>query len=114
MDWRHMQELRDAGGAVFSELKNLCVWNKSNAGMGAFYRSKHELVFVFKVGTAPHTNNFGLGEIGRPRTNVSDYPGVSSLAQDPSRGLARIGSAMQARISPSAPGSGQEANQVFI
>ncbi|MEQ1955913.1 DNA methyltransferase [Mesorhizobium sp. CN2-181] len=79
MDWRHMRELLDAGEAVFSELKNLCVWNKTNGGMGSFYRSKHELVFVFKVGTEAHTNSFGLGETGRYRTNVWDYPGISSL-----------------------------------
>jgi hypothetical protein len=54
MDWRHADELSAAGKVVFTELKNLCVWNKSNAGMGSFYRSKHELVFVFKKGTAPH------------------------------------------------------------
>lgn len=47
--------------------------------MGAFYRSKHELVFVFKQGTAPHTNSFGLGETGRYRTNVWDYAGISSI-----------------------------------
>jgi hypothetical protein len=70
MDWRHMRELLAAGGKVFSELKSLCVWNKTNGGMGSFYRSKHELVFVFKVGTTPHTNSFGLGETGRYRTNV--------------------------------------------
>ncbi|MFD2053579.1 site-specific DNA-methyltransferase [Mesorhizobium calcicola] len=79
MDWRHMRELLDAGQAAFTELKNLCVWNKSNGGMGSFYRSKHELVFVFKIGTAPHTNSFGLGETGRYRTNVWDYAGISSL-----------------------------------
>src|SRR5215207_1885499 len=79
MDWRHMGELLSAGQAVFSELKNLCIWNKTNGGMGSFYRSKHELVFVFKVGTEPHTNSFGLGETGRYRTNVWDYPGISSL-----------------------------------
>ena len=79
MDWRHMRELLDAGEAVFTELKNLCVWNKRNGGMGSFYRSKHELVFVFKVGTAAHTNTFGLGETGRYRTNVWDYAGISSL-----------------------------------
>lgn len=79
MDWRHMREILDAGEAVFSELKNLCVWNKTNGGMGSFYRSKHELVFVFKVGSAPHTNSFGLGETGRYRTNVWDYAGISSL-----------------------------------
>ncbi len=80
MDWRHMGELLEAGSKSFTELKNLCVWNKTNGGMGTFYRSKHELVFVFKVGTAPHTNNFGLGDSGRYRTNVWDYPGVSSLS----------------------------------
>jgi DNA modification methylase len=79
MDWRHMRELLDAGAAVFDELKNLVVWNKTNGGMGAFYRSKHELVFVFKKGTAPHTNSFGLGETGRYRTNVWDYAGISSV-----------------------------------
>jgi DNA modification methylase len=79
MDWRHMRELLDAGDQVFSELKNLCVWNKSNGGMGSFYCSKHELTFVFKLGTAQHTNSFGLGETGRYRTNVWDYAGISSL-----------------------------------
>ena len=79
MDWRHMGELLAAGKAVFSELKNLCVWNKTNGGMGSFYRSKHEMVFVFKVGAAAHVNTFGLGETGRYRTNVWDYPGISSM-----------------------------------
>jgi DNA modification methylase len=79
MDWRHMEELLEASRTVFSELKNLCVWNKNNGGMGSFYRSKHELVFVFKVGNAPHINNFGLGESGRYRTNVWDYPGVNTF-----------------------------------
>ena len=82
MDWRHMGELLKAGQAVFSELKNLCVWNKTNGGMGSFYRSKHELVFVFKVGNAGHTNTFGLGDGGRYRTNVWDYPGVNSGRRD--------------------------------
>ena len=79
MDWRHMAEVGAAGATAFSELKNLCVWNKSNAGMGTFYRSQHELVFVFKHGRAPHLNTFGLGEGGRYRTNVWDYPGLSSF-----------------------------------
>jgi hypothetical protein len=79
MDWRHMGELLSAGQAVFSGLKNLCVWNKTNGGMGSFYRSKHELVFVFKVGTAPHTNTFGLGDTGRYRTNIWDYAGVNTF-----------------------------------
>lgn len=80
MDWRHMGELLEAGAVSFTELKNLCVWNKTNGGMGTFYRSKHELIFAFKIGTAPHTNSFGLGDTGRYRTNVWDYPGVSSMS----------------------------------
>ena len=79
MDWRHLGELIAAGEAVFSELKNVCVWNKTNGGMGTFYRSKHEMVFAFKVGTAPHTNTFGLGDGGRYRTNVWDYAGVNTM-----------------------------------
>ena len=79
MDWRHVGELLAAGQEVFSELKNLCVWNKGAGGMGTFYRSQHELVFAFKVGSGPHTNSFGLGETGRYRTNVWDYPGISSM-----------------------------------
>jgi len=82
MDWRHMRELLDAGEAAFSELKNLCIWNKTNGGMGSFYRSKHELIFVFKVGVAAHTNSFGLGDTGRYRTNVWDYPGISSIGRE--------------------------------
>ena len=79
MDWRHMGEMLAAGGAVYCELKNLCVWNKSNGGMGSFYRSKHELVFVWKSGSAAHINNFELGQYGRHRTNVWDYPGGNSV-----------------------------------
>jgi DNA modification methylase len=79
MDWRHIGELLAAGQAVFTELKNLCVWNKTNGGMGSFYRSKHELIFVFKVGSAAHTNTFGLGDTGRYRTNVWDYAGINTL-----------------------------------
>jgi len=79
MDWRHLGELLAAGQAIFSELKNICVWNKSNAGMGTFYRSKHEFVLAFKVGTAAHINSFGLGDSGRYRTNVWDYAGVNTF-----------------------------------
>ncbi len=88
MDWRHMTELLNAGAQVFSGLKNLCVWNKTNGGMGTFYRSKHELVFVYKVGTAPHINTFGLGDTGRYRTNVWDYAGISSMGSTRGEDLA--------------------------
>ena len=80
MDFRHMTELLTAGSAVYSELKNLCVWAKDTGGMGSLYRSQHELIFVFKYGTEPHTNNVQLGKYGRNRTNVWRYPGVNSFA----------------------------------
>src|SRR6202048_5253436 len=79
MDWRHLPELLKAARPLYAEWKNLLVWNKSNAGQGSFYRSKHELVAVFKYGDAPHINNFGLGAEGRYRSNVLDYPGVNGL-----------------------------------
>lgn len=88
MDWRHMGELLTAGSRIFTEFKNLVVWNKTNGGMGAFYRSKHELIFVFKQGTSQHTNSFGLGETGRYRTNVWDYAGISSIGANRSEELA--------------------------
>ena len=75
MDWRHMREVQAAGVQFYTELKNLAVWKKANGGMGTFYRSQHELVFVYKVGEAALINTFGLGESGRYRTNVWEYPG---------------------------------------
>ena len=79
IDWRHVGELLEAGAEVFDDLKNMCVWVKSNAGQGSFYRSQHELVLVFKHGHAPHLNNFGLGASGRTRSNVWRYAGVNAF-----------------------------------
>ena len=78
MDWRHLPEILAAGEAVFTALKNLVVWVKDNGGMGTFYRSRHELILVFKHGTAPHCNTFELGQHGRYRTNVWEYRGVNT------------------------------------
>ncbi len=75
IDWRHLPDLLHVGLAHYTEWKNLLVWRKANAGQGSFYRSHHELIPVFKVGSAPHINNFGLGAHGRYRTNVLDYAG---------------------------------------
>jgi DNA modification methylase len=81
MDWRHMRELL-AAAKPYSEIKNLCVWSKTNAGMGSLYRSQHELIFVFKNGRAPHINNVELGRFGRNRTNVWRYAGANSFGKD--------------------------------
>lgn len=82
MDWRHMQEVLAAGAKAYSDLLNLVVWAKTNGGMGSFYRSQHELIFVFKAGTGKHLNNIQLGRHGRNRTNVWTYPGMTSNSRE--------------------------------
>ena len=77
MDWRHIKEIMTAA-EVYDQFKNLCVWRKDNAGMGSFYRSQHELIFMFKHGKEPHINNVELGIHGRYRTNVWNYAGVNT------------------------------------
>jgi DNA modification methylase len=79
MDWRHTRELLTAAGKANSEFKNLCVWVKDVAGQGSLYRSRHELIFVFKSGKGAHRNNIQLGQFGRYRTNVWQYRRVNSL-----------------------------------
>jgi ParB-like chromosome segregation protein Spo0J len=70
MDWRHLGEIHAAGRQVYGELKQLIVWAKTNAGQGSFFRSQHELIFVFKNGNGPHQNNVQLGRYGRNRSNL--------------------------------------------
>lgn len=88
MDWRHMGDVEAVGEAVYGDLLNLCIWNKSNAGMGSLYRSKHELVFVYRVGTAQHLNTVELGRHGRNRTNVWDYASVNTFGGSRQQDLA--------------------------
>jgi DNA modification methylase len=81
MDWRSSRVLQEAADPHYSELKNICVWEKDAAGMGSFYRSQHEFVFVYKVGKAPHRNNVQLGRYGRNRSNLWRYPGANSFSR---------------------------------
>ncbi|MET4218175.1 DNA modification methylase [Bradyrhizobium sp. LB14.3] len=85
MDWRHMSETLAAGRSAGCEHMNLCVWVKSNAGMGSLYRSRHELVFVFRNGPEPHLNNIQLGKFGRNRQNVWNYAGSNAFARKGSK-----------------------------
>lgn len=95
MDWRHMDDVSAVGRTLYGDLLNLCVWNKSNAGMGSLYRSKHELVFVYRVGKEPHLNMVELGRHGRNRTNVWDYASVNSM-----RGSRREDLALHPTVKP--------------
>ena len=81
MDWRHLGELLSAGRQVYDSLLNVCVWTKNNGGMGSFYRSQHEMVFVYRNGKGQHRNNVQLGRYGRNRTNVWPYPSVNTLSK---------------------------------
>jgi hypothetical protein len=78
-DWRHAREFLDAGSAVYGKLLNVCVWVKTNAGQGSFYRSQYEQVYVYKCGKGPHINTFELGQNGRSRSNVWRYAGVNAF-----------------------------------
>lgn len=95
MDWRHMDDVSAVGRTLYGDLLNICVWNKSNAGMGSLYRSKHELVFVYRVGKEPHLNMVELGRHGRNRTNVWDYASVNSM-----RGSRREDLALHPTVKP--------------
>lgn len=95
MDWRHVDDVSAVGRGIYGDLLNLCVWNKSNAGMGSLYRSKHELIFVYRVGDAPHLNQVELGRHGRNRTNVWDYASVNSM-----RGSRREDLALHPTVKP--------------
>ena len=86
MDWRHTGEILAAGKHAYDTLLNLCVWAKDKGGMGSFYRSQHELIFVFRNGKASHRNNVQLGKFGRNRTNVWQYPGVNTLSRQGEEG----------------------------
>lgn len=79
MDWRHILELTAAGRHLDLPLANICVWAKTNAGMGGLYRNQHELIAVFKAGSAPHRNNVELGRFGRNRSNLWTYAGMTSF-----------------------------------
>jgi DNA modification methylase len=88
IDWRHIREMLDAAEGVYEQFKQTIVWDKGVGGQGAFYRSQHELICVFKAGKGRHINNFLLGEKGRYRTNVVKYPGANTFRKGRTRDLA--------------------------
>jgi hypothetical protein len=77
----HIWELLAGAAAIGCDLVNLCVWVKSNGGMGSLYWSQHELVFVLRNRKEAYTNNVQFGRFGRNRTNVWNYAGANSFAR---------------------------------
>jgi DNA modification methylase len=88
IDWRHLPDLLTVGERIYSELKNICVWAKTNAGMGSLYRSQTEFVAVFKYGTGRHINNVELGRHGRHRSNLWEYAGLNTFSAERDASLA--------------------------
>jgi len=86
MDWRHLHEILAAGRQAYDSLLNLCVWSKDAPGMGSFYRSQHELVFVYRNGKGQHRNNIQLGKFGRNRSNIWEYPGIQTQSRQSDEG----------------------------
>ena len=82
IDHKHIEEMLDAGASAYDDRLNICVWSKTNAGMGSLYRSQHEFCCLFKKGTEPHTNNVQLGKFGRHRSNIWSYPGMNTFSHD--------------------------------
>ena len=76
MDWVGLNKVLTQGSKLYTELKNIAVWDKGVGGMGTLYRSQHEMVPIFKNGKAKHQNHIQLGKYGRYRTNVWEYPGI--------------------------------------
>ena len=87
IDWRGLPIVHAAATGLGLNAINLIVWGKTNAGMGSLYRSQHELLPLFKSGSAAHVNNIALSRRGRHRSNLWVYPGASSLGSDARRGL---------------------------
>jgi ParB-like nuclease domain len=97
MDWRNMIDVCAVGQAIYGDLLDLCIWNKSQAGTGPLYRSKHELVFVYRVGSAPPSDALELRRDGRHRNNVWDYASVKPRAV-----RSRKASALRQTVKPTA------------
>jgi DNA modification methylase len=82
IDWAHLEDLSAAVRHTLGPCKTLAVWVKPNAGLGTFYRSRHELIPIFVMPGGAPINNFALGARGRYRTNVWEYPGLNSFSAE--------------------------------
>jgi DNA modification methylase len=82
IDWRHVREMIDAAEGVYTEFKNICVWDKGVPALGSMYRSQHEFILVFKSGRGRHVRNFATGKTGRFRSNIWKYERESHFSKD--------------------------------
>ena len=87
MDWRYLFELLTAARAQHLPLKDLIVWAKSNADLGSFYRSQHELIAVLENGYEA-ARILGLGQHGRHRSNLWKYSDARPIREGRTENLA--------------------------
>jgi DNA modification methylase len=87
MDWRRLDEMSVAIRWYFGNPKDMVVWVTANAGRGSFYRSQHQHIAVYVAGSRSPPTDFRLGERGRYRSNVWNYPGYKTSARDRDTGL---------------------------
>ena len=83
IDWRGYPTVHSAAVKLGLKPLNLVVWAKTNADMGSLYRSQHELLPLFKNGSAPHVNNVELGKRGRWRSKSGPIQAPPRLAPTP-------------------------------
>jgi DNA modification methylase len=88
MGRRQLEELLRAAREAGLSIVDMCIWAKQAPGLGSFYRSQHEPVFVFRSGKASHLNNIELGRHGRLRSNIWSFRGLSSFGRDREASLA--------------------------
>jgi DNA modification methylase len=87
IDWRGLPMVQACATALGLTPLDLVVWAKTNAGVGSLYRSQHDLLPLFKKGSASHVNNLPVGKRGRHRTNVWTYREAPSLGPRARKGL---------------------------
>lgn len=78
-DWRAMFDMQLANRDIYPELKHICIWKKTNGGMGSLWRGAWEGILVYRVGGGKSRNNVMLGKHGRNRTDVFEYAGVNTF-----------------------------------
>ena len=78
-DWRAMFDMQLINREIYDSLKHICIWKKTNGGMGSLWRGAWEGILVYRVAGGTSRNNVMLGAHGRNRTDVFEYAGVNTF-----------------------------------
>ena len=86
INWKNIEALITAT-KNYDKYKSMIVWNKGCGGLGGFYRSQYELIFVFQKGKGQCVHNFTFKDY---RTNIWLYSGQSVFGFDKKQGIERV------------------------